>query len=336
MENDNIIEVTGHLTDSTAMRINDQLRNLESKGKIRFELAKLQFVKPYGMLFLAQSIRELKDRYSSEITVNVPESHPFSFDEPIKDEVGVYSCGYMAHVGFFEDIGIEYGKEPGEARGSSTYIPITKISCQESHDFLEVKAEALAKILFPDDQAIEYRKIFQYVIFEALRNAIEHSESDCVRICGQSWYDGTAEIAILDNGIGVLGSLKENTLYSKLNSERDALKKAVEAGVSRSLISKRNDTNIMANSGYGLYMLKRICKESGSLLLVSNGATLKISKDKDDVEGYSEITGTSLKIEINLNELLKLGNLHKILARYRNESKSPVPPSASSMATNIK
>ena len=334
MENRNTIKIANELSDVEAMRVNDILRSLDSGEGLCFDFTNLKFSTPYGMLFLAQSIREFRRKHpNTEKDFEVIENNQTQW-EP---------CRYMKHVGFFRDAGFNFGKEVGEARGSTTYIPITEISFQkfyesyeDPHELLEQEAEKLATLLVPNEQATEHRKVLQYVIFEALRNAMEHSDADCVRICGQRWADGRAEIAILDAGIGVLESLNRNTLYSELNSERDALRKAVEEGVSRSLISKKNTRTDWDNSGYGLYMLKKICKKSGSLLVVSNGATLKISKGEDDIEGYSEITGTSLKIAINLNELLKLGSLHENLKRYRDESKSPVKPSASSMASYIK
>ena len=334
MKNRSTIKIASELSDLEAMRVNDILRSLDSGDGLCFDFTNLEFSTPYGMLFLAQSIREFRRKHhSTKKDFEVIENNPTRY-EP---------CRYMKHVGFFRDAGFNFGKEAGEARRSTTYIPITEITFQkfyesyeDPHELLEQEAEKLATLLVPDEQATEYRKVLQYVIFEALRNAMEHSDADCVRICGQRWDGSSAEIAILDAGIGVLESLNRNTLYSALNSERDALRKAVEEGVSRSLISKKNNKTAWDNSGYGLYMLKKICEKSGSLLLVSNGATLTISEGEDDIEGYSEITGTSLKIAINLNELLKLGSLHENLKRYREESKSPVKPSASSMASYIK
>ena len=358
-----MIRINSNLSDVEALRVNKFLRDVESgegfwdgiklsdlnsEENIYFDFSGVKFARPYGMLCLAQSIREFRDRHSSKIA---------SKSTNISDKLEKVSksrttelrnaCGYMGLVGFFADAGFDYeSKIAGTIPESTKYIPITKISFhkfyesyEDAHELLEQEAEKLATLLAPDEQASEYRKVLQYVIFEALRNAMEHSDADCVRICGQRWDSGRnesrAEIAILDDGIGVLESLNRGALCRGLNSESDALKKAVEPGVSRNPISKKSD-GPMANSGYGLYMIKKICEESGSFLLVSNGATLEMSKGKDDVEGYSEITGTSLKIEIDLNEFLKLGGLHKNLKRYRDESKSHVKPSSSSMASNIK
>ena len=36
--------------------------------------------------------------------------------------------GYLSHIGFYKACGIQYGKEPGEARASSNYVPITEIN----------------------------------------------------------------------------------------------------------------------------------------------------------------------------------------------------------------
>ena len=362
MENRNTIKIASELSDVEAMRVNDILCGLDSGEGLCFDFTGIKFARPYGMLCLAQSIREFRDRHSSEITFKwtkrfdksednssslmekILNSHPHPGDLQT-------ACCHMGLVGFFEDAGFTHGSKVDETILEITkYIPITKIpfqkfyeSYEDAHALLEQKAKAFAKILVSEEQVtklseekiIEYRKILQYVIFEALRNAMEHSDADCVRICGQRWDNGCVEIAVLDDGIGVLESLKENTLYSALDSERDALMKAVNPGVSRNHISKRSN-RAMDNSGYGLYMLRRFAEDFGSFLLGSNGATLEIIKGGDGFENYSKITGTSLRIIIDMTELLRFRTLHESLKRYRNQSESPVKPSASSMATNIK
>ena len=358
MGNEKIFTFNHLLADEEALQASDRLRNFNSDENIYFDFTGIKFARPYGMLCLAQSIRDFRDRHSSKITfkstrvfdnLDIEDNSSSPLEKLLKSRPDDLrnACGYMGLVGFFDDAGFDYGNKVAETIPESTkYIPITKISFQkfnesyeDSHELLEQEAKKLATLLVPNEQATEYRKVLQYAIFEALRNAMEHSESDYVRICGQRWDSAStgsrAEIAILDDGIGVLESLKENTLHSELNSERDALKKAVKAGVSRRHISKRSNSP-MDNSGYGLYMLKRIGKDFGSFLLNSNGTVLRAGKNPDNVEDYSKITGTSLRITINLNELLKLGSLHENLKRYRDESKSPVKPSASSMASNIK
>ena len=52
-----------------------------------------------------------------------------------------------------------------------------------------------------------------YLIREILRNIPEHAEESSAWICGQYWNDQTAEIAIVDEGIGIKKSLQRNSIH---------------------------------------------------------------------------------------------------------------------------
>ena len=245
-------------------------------------------------------------------------------------------------MGFFKDTGVNYGNQTGKAAGGPNYISITEIVFQElyqeekytsDHERLERKAKELAQVLVQSNHGDNY-EILGYCIRESLRNAMEHSGSDRVRICGQYWpKKNTAQIAILDTGIGFLESLRENSLYETLDNNLVALETAMKPAVSGKVLSNNGNQNVWDNSGFGLYMLKRICKDSGSLLISTNTATLKI-ENQQTTWHHQGLKGASLKVEINLQKLKELGTLAENLKRYRDESHVNTEPSWASMSFN--
>jgi len=130
---------------------------------------------------------------------------------------------YACHMGFFQAAEFVEGKAPGEAPGSGTYIPLTKINIKEllskeifaghyidQGDIIEIESKRLSRIL--SQNQTEMQKVLQYLIREAVRNIPEHAETNDVWICGQYWHNrDLAEIAILDEGIGIYNSLIKNT-----------------------------------------------------------------------------------------------------------------------------
>ena len=77
--------------------------------------ASMGWVRPFGLLYTVAALKELRSRYP---------------DVPFQMRIGnTNGVTYAAHMGFFKSVSmsIAYGKEPGEATGSSDYIPITKV-----------------------------------------------------------------------------------------------------------------------------------------------------------------------------------------------------------------
>jgi hypothetical protein len=95
-------------------------------------------------------------------------------------------------------------------------------------------------------------------------------------------------------------------------------------------IMKHYNHNGWGNSGFGLYMLKNICKDSGSLLISTNKVALEID-NKQTTWRHAELRGASLKVEIDLKKLKELGTLEENLKRYRDKSNVATKPSSSSM-----
>ncbi len=117
--------------------------------------------------------------------------------------------------------------------------------------------------------------MLQYLLREAIRNIPEHAETDDVWLCGQYWHNrDLAEIAILDEGIGIFKSISHNQVHrAYISSNEEALRWALKPGVSVAFIPSRGqrDDDPWANSGYGLYMISEICKLTEGWFTLASG-----------------------------------------------------------------
>lgn len=149
---------------------------------------------------------------------------------------------YAAHMGFFQAFGLTHGNTPGQASGSSTYIPLTLLNVaaiqQEAAqrsvnpgDIIEEKASQIAQLLIrqPEGNLVD---TLTFSIREIMRNVVEHSGSEFIEYCGQYWpSQNMVEVAILDVGHGVRFGLRNNP-YLNIASDRDALHLALLPGIS--------------------------------------------------------------------------------------------------------
>lgn len=291
-----------NLSTHNALEFCKSLYEKEKDNIYLFDVTKTKNYEPFPMLLVSTAIRQFcKQRNLSEQNMQL-----------IYDN-NIYS--YPCHMGFFRAAGFQEGKVPGEALGSTSYIPLTKINvCDlqtKSDDFpeqgeiIEQEAKRLANILAQNN--VELGKLLQYLIREAMRNIPEHAETNDIWICGQYWQSkNEAEIAILDEGIGVYESLKRNLIYKKyISSNEGALRWALQPGISAAFnpASGKKSNNVWSNSGYGLYIISEICrKTNGWFTFVSGDECIRVYPD--ETKKYeTKFNGTALGIKINISNL---------------------------------
>lgn len=268
--------------------------------------ANMHWVRPFGLLYTVSILKELRKKYA-----NIP------FSMHVGDTSAV---NYAAHMGFFKSVSmsIKYGKEPGEADGNIYYLPITQINIQHLQqeavkqgkywalgDVVECESKRLATILAQGNKEVTW--LLTYIIREIIRNTPEHAETDTVWMCGQYWRDGTAEIAIMDEGIGILKSLQNNRIHKQyIVNDEVALQSCVKAGISQAFDpSQKNKSNDQwSNSGYGLYVVSRLCSElSGSFCIASGEKYLLVGRNGKMKIGDTHIRGTAVKMTISTSQL---------------------------------
>lgn len=271
--------------------LNDHMHVLD----LCIDLTGIKFCDPQSILLLAVLLRKF-DRFRVDLQTEV-----------IIDE-NSRVIGYLAHIGFFEFIGLNYGNKLGQASGGQTYIPIREIDIrklnqisfntgQTLQDLISEEAQDLARILVG---SISNRQIYltlAFAIRESIRNALEHSEQQCCYICAQKWSNGKAQFAVIDEGIGIFESLSR----SAVNFEQDNfLELAIEPGLTRTLHLSDTD-NIHENSGFGLYILKTLADNYGRMTLSSSNKTLVVKKGQTiNIIKDIDYMGTLISLEFNV------------------------------------
>lgn len=303
------------LNTLNSLDLANQLNELTVNESFSFS-ANMKWVRPFGMLFTSLVIKQFRNKY---------------IDIPFELEWNNTGNGinYAGHMGFFKSISekLIIGKMPGEAIGNNNYIPIIELDLKQMHqdeienghflhmgDVIENESSRLAKILSRGNN--EMHALLTYLIREILRNIPEHSDSSTAWICGQYWSDGSAEIAIIDEGIGIKNSLQQNMVHRKyINTDEDALECAIKAGISQAFqpMKTNKSDDMWANSGFGLYMVSEICKElEGSFCLATGNKYIYSSNDGGLRIGNTAFQGTAVKITISTS---KISNSKAIIAK---------------------
>lgn len=292
-----------YLNSEYITRITNTLSTAKfNTSKIILNLNHLNFSLPIGILSTGSTLKE----FFNYRNINSLET------EILPITANTAAIGYLKHIGFFQYIGINLGNNIGAAFGSSTYIPIQKISKEEFIDkeenlqtLIQEKSQSLSNILLGAQSHTERDSspVISYSIREILRNVFEHSESNECFICTQRWQDGRAEIAILDNGLGIFNTLSQAYEIT----EEEAISEAIKPGITRTS-SLSNDENIHQNSGYGLYAISEIGRSFGEFH-IGSGTKIYSSTTKPNIR-QNIFNGTFVGLRINsiptnFNELLQ-------------------------------
>lgn len=242
---------------------------------------------------------------------------------------GFEGKSYAANMGFFRAFGLKHGREPNATTGNSSFVPFSIIRVQTisdeakkswlpAQDIIENRSAQLAKILSREDDG-NLVDALTFSIREIMRNVIEHSQSKTIEYCAQFWpaYN-KVEISISDNGIGLKNSLKNNP-YIQVDCDSDAIQQALMPAISsknfKGAFIDRDDP--WHNSGFGLYMISRICRLGGSFLICSGDHGILLNDEgKNHLFLGHNCTGTVVRMVLNTSRLTKLADM---LRQYRDE-----------------
>lgn len=306
-----LVKIPQNLSLVNALNFCNRLWDLEYSDEYAFDFINLGRVEPFTMAYVANELKRFRKTR--------PESRFTALNHQNKS--------YAAHMGFFKAFGLNFGNEPGEASGSSTYLPLTILNVRDlkqeavdSYDnvgnVIEAKSELIAKILTRKESG-DLVDTLTFSIREIIRNVVEHSGSEIIEYCAQYWpTKNLVELAVLDTGDGIMHGLSTNP-YLSISNERDALHLAMLPGVSGKMYKgvKKRKNDEWQNSGFGLYMTSRICRNGGDFFIASNNKSIFLdSKSKSDLE--CKYKGTALRLRIDTSNIYSYSEM---LARYRNE-----------------
>ncbi|MCQ9076160.1 ATP-binding protein [Vibrio harveyi] len=255
--------------DTLAGFFNELEKHIDTDD-VCLDCSTIRFSKPTAMLVAGSKIRSwVRSRHRRGLKTR-------------KKGVDTYSSAhsYLKHIGFFDFVLMGAGNCVGEARGSSTYIPITRITkpelgegenaLEQWYEDIQSKVRGLARVISGKPETHQDNRMYNYALREIIRNVFEHSGCEECYVFGQRWFDGAVEIVVVDEGVGIGCTLRE-TLGDI--TDQEALKQAIKPGVSRT--SQLSDAeNTFDNSGFGLYVLTEVARSFGWYALGSNSAKL--------------------------------------------------------------
>lgn len=245
---------------------------------------------------------------------------------------------YLSHLGFFDYILMGEGNAVGQASGSGSYLPITRIekpefnsstqSVQEWYDQIMSVVRGLARVVSGTAEDTEENRLYNYALREIIRNVFEHSEATECYVCGQRWWNGKVEIAVIDEGIGICESLKKSY---HLDSDIDALNMAIKPGISSTSNIELSE-NIYDNSGFGLYVLTQLASSFGWYVLGS-GTSRIVGYSQDKSEENLNFSGTYFGMQLLNSPSQFSGLLQDIIAAGEEEAEaSGISKKASGMS----
>lgn len=282
-----------NLVTNNVLDFCNKLDNLNSYDEYFFDISLVNTYEPFSMLLTSRALKKFSSQGNKCKIINTLNNTNYK---------------YAAHMGFFKSFDCDLGNEPGEATGSSSYLPITKICFDDLDESLLIRQEAIEKksreiavVLSQGNN--ELIEIFTYLLREIIRNVYEHSNTNVVWICAQYWWNkDLAEIAILDEGIGIWESLNSNVYHKNfLTSNLEAIKWSLKPGVSGSFSPTKtpNIDNVWTNSGYGLYIVKNLCvKFGGWFVMISNDDGVRYFDDGTCQELKTKFRGTAISLRI--------------------------------------
>ncbi|MFZ2405776.1 MAG: hypothetical protein WAW41_11605 [Methylobacter sp.] len=301
-----------HCSEEAIFAFCSEVETHAGKDSVLIDFSHMGRIEPFTMVYVAKQIRDF-NRSNPETTVSC---------------TGHQNKGYAANMAFFRAFGLKHGREPNCKDGNERFVPFTILRIQTiidetkeweaEQEVIERRAGHLAKILAQEEKG-NLVDALTFSIREIMRNVFEHSNSRSVEYCAQFWpsYD-KVEIVIIDNGIGLRKSLKSNP-YIQIDSDSDAIQQALMPAISsKNYKGTRIDrNNPWHNSGFGLYMINRICRLGGSFLICSGDHAIKLNENgKAHIELGHEFKGTAVRMVLNTSKLTELSSM---LAKFRDE-----------------
>jgi hypothetical protein len=118
------------------------------------------------------------------------------------------------------------------------------------------------------------------------------------------------EATIVDLGIGIRQSLRQNTIYASVASDVEAIETALELGVT----SKPGDKGPTRHSGYGLSVTQHLLKRNGGRLVVRSGqGEIHVGAAPKAQESEFDFPGTLVVMEAWTNAPLDVSVVYQEL-----------------------
>lgn len=293
--------IPGDITYRTALKFSNQLKgiNLDKCKHVTINVSNFAKVngriEPFGALFIVNCIRAfMKQAHESNVKV----STRFLKERAIRNT-------YARSLRFYSSLDIPIGQSPNEdytGSSSNTFIPIMKVDISaikksvDEHRDIKYISSQIASVASRGDETLF--KYLNYCVIEILRNVSEHSDSKYLWYAAQYWSsDNSVEVCIMDEGIGIQSSLKQELGDDEEQILRFSLVPGCSSKPTTHYIDEHAD-----NSGFGLYMISEIGEKNGDFIISSNNESLLLKQGREE---YSRcmLSGTIIRIRLKIDEL---------------------------------
>lgn len=290
-----------------------ELSECQAENEVRINFTMMGRVVPFAMLFIGRRIRTFQiENRNVDVTYS-----------------NFQTQSYVGHMGFFQAFGLNFGKMPGEVFGNNTYLPLTILRTQSirdeankewksEQDIIEKRATELAQVL-SQEHCSNLVDVLTFSIREIVRNVVEHSGSKQVAYCAQYWPSyNKVEVSILDSGKGLKESISENP-FVEVNNDCDAIQQVLMPAISsKNYEGARVDTDDpWHNSGFGLYMTNRLCRNGGEFFICSGDHGILLNEEgKQHIDLGFNYSGTVVKMVLDTS---KLDTLKDMLSTFRDD-----------------
>lgn len=289
-----------NITYTTALEFSNELKQVSLSEARRVVIDFRNFargtgrIEPFGALFIINCIRGfINEIRQSGGTVSIY----YLEEQKIRNT-------YARSLRFYSSLGIQIGQTPDmdyEGSASDNFIPIMKTdmsavkkSVDEHREIKYISRQIATVASRGNDELFEY---INYSVIEILRNVAEHSESNHLWYAAQYWSsDNCVEVCIMDEGIGIQDSLREEVG----EDEENVLKFSIVPGCSSKPTTHYTDH--ADNSGFGLYMISEMGKRNGDFIIASNGESLMLAGDSES-HSICMNSGTIIRIRLKIDEL---------------------------------
>lgn len=208
---------------------------------------------------------------------------------------------YANTMNLWGALGLESPMGPVKRAPAGKYIPLQLLQDENDVDIVTASVVEIFSSVCKDGDTLN---AVDTMLRELIGNCFAHSEAkdDLYGvICGQVWpAGGKAQIVIVDSGVGIRGSLKQNSdLFAKLY-ESNACELATQYGIT----SKPG----RGHSGYGLAVARKLMEQGGGSLYVGSYEEYYALNNGIHVSSNKQPTwhGTLLVMEWDLSKKLDI------------------------------
>lgn len=157
-------------------------------------------------------------------------------------------------------------------------------------------AEAIAEVCQIDDVA---QNAMWWALNEITQNIVDHAGCPSGGIAiAEKVNESLLEVTFVDHGVGVRASLVENPKYRGIESDLDALRAAVQAGVTGRATEP---------GGLGLFLTQfLLTRNGGSLAIRSGSARLEVGAAGSEESAMAHMPGTMVTLRFRTDRPIRL------------------------------